>query len=175
MTLIRQIYALTESPFYAKIGISKDEQKRRRVINRATKRPVRKLVSLPFIFPLAWEEVMLSLWPKWTRRAPAGSGIGAGRSEWRWLPFPFLTPALCAAMVCAAFILQIYIAANLGAMAAGYSVPLPIAYPAQGWLWLFGGANLVDAMRWKTDQRWFSAAMAVLAAGVVVYLSMKPM
>lgn len=167
--MIKAIYALADSPFYGKIGISGDPRNRIYRINRATKRNTRKLIALPFLGAEAWESLMLAIWPRWSRRAPLGAGKDAGRTEWRWLPFPFLAPAICAAMVSAAFILQAYLLTNAALLTAGYKA-LSFYYPAQGWLWLFAGYNLVEALRAKS---WFALILALLAAFALYYFNFK--
>jgi hypothetical protein len=166
--LIRSIYALADSPFYSKIGISRDPKARLRRIDRATKRTARKLIALPFVGAEAWEALLLMPWPRWSRRAPSGSGRDAGRSEWRWLPFPFLAPSLCAAMVTAAWVAQVYFGASAAMLLAGFEA-LPFSYPLHGWLWVFAAYNAVDALR---GGGWFSGLLAAIGAGVLAWVNL---
>lgn len=93
----RMIYVFWRPPFYGKIGIAKDANRRVDEIDIAVKGKVIKIIALPFILAPFWERLLLFSTALFQRCPPTRRGrrSQAGRTEWRFLPgccilFPIL-------------------------------------------------------------------------------------
>lgn len=174
--MIGWTYIATMSIGWAKPGISKSPWCRIKGIDGSTKGNARLLIALPFLFPEAWEGVVLAITKPIAER-PKVTGSSAGATEFRRLrllgiPVPLFAPVICLGLLLALWGVQI---ALLVVPLAMWLVPgwTAVDLPFQGFAllkalgvlccFIVAGWNVWASRYRRNPHRDFSALVAVLA------------